>query len=47
MPDEPANSVVFDVDELDERQREALRRLVSLYVDQFGDPGIALPAWST
>jgi hypothetical protein len=40
MPGALADGVAFDLDELDEKQRAALGRLVALYVARFGDPGL-------
>jgi hypothetical protein len=42
MPGGLADGTMFSVDELDRDQREALERLVRLYVERFGDPGVAL-----
>jgi hypothetical protein len=42
MPGGLADGTMFSVDELNGDQREALERLVALYVERFGDPGVAL-----
>jgi hypothetical protein len=40
MPGGLADGVAFDLEELDEKQSVALRKLVAVYVARFGDPGL-------